>query len=170
MGVGGIKPTICAIAIATALAVVAGCGSASSSGEASESRPESAAAAANKMAGAVEPEAATKPAEASQKKPRDKGGDGKTEDQVPLGVPLDARSAGVRKAIADLLHPDKQSRGEGRSAGAEARTGEREHRGGGLGLLDQIRRATRERLHQIQGRDRDGSQQGGGLHILEMLK
>ncbi|HEY1355862.1 MAG TPA: hypothetical protein VGF09_06065 [Solirubrobacterales bacterium] len=122
------------------------------------------------MAGAVEaapayaPGQPPKPHGQPARKGRGKSnGKPQAEPQVPPGDRLNARSARVKKAITDLLHPSSKSGGEGRQGGQE-------QRGGALGILERIRRAARERLHQIQGRNQGGSQQGGGLPILEMLR
>ena len=49
-----------------------------------------------------------------------KADNGRPRAQVPQGVPLDTRSARVRKAIADLLHPESKGHGDGESSRSEA--------------------------------------------------
>jgi hypothetical protein len=159
---------LCATAIVTTLVVVAGCGGSSSSGDAPRP-PASDSAATKEMAGAPKPERTNRRSNrATPARPDAKAKKRGADVQVPLGVPLDARSPRVRRAIATLLHPDGENRG-GSGRGNSQRGGQGQRRGA-LGLLDQIRAAARERLDQPQGTHPQRSERGGALHILEMLR
>ncbi len=159
------KRSAYAIAILAALAVVTGCGGGSSSGDSSHGRPESAAATLDRLGGRVQQGSPAGQAEAGEK-----ADNGKPRAQVPQGVPLDTRSARVRKAIADLLHPESKGHGDGESSHSEAQKGANADRRGGLGILEQLRRAVHERLQLLPGKDRGRSDHDGGPGILEMLR
>jgi hypothetical protein len=121
------------------------------------------------MAGAPKPERRNRrPNRATPAKPDEKAKKRGADLQVPLGVPLDARSPRVIRAIAGLLHPDGEN--SGGSSRGNSQQGQQGQRRGALGLLDQIRAAARERLEQAQGKHPQRSERGGALHILEMLR
>ncbi|HEY7256311.1 MAG TPA: hypothetical protein VH476_06460 [Solirubrobacterales bacterium] len=173
------KRSICAIAVASALAALAGCGGASSpsstSGEAPQNHPESAAAAVGGMAGAVEGAPATRrPAQPDERHPTNKKEEenrkADREPQVPAGVPSNARSARVKKAILDLLHPDAKSQGNGSSGPGEPKKQAQGQGGSVLRILGQLRRAAQERLEHLPGKEQGGSTHEGGRGILEMLR
>jgi hypothetical protein len=164
------KRSAYAIAILAALAVVTGCGGGSSSGDSSHGRPESAAAALDRLGGRVQQRSSRQGSPARQAEAGEKADNGKPRAQVPQGVPLDTRSARVRKAIADLLHPENKSHGRGESSRSETQKGAKPDRRGGLGILEQLRRAVHERLQQLPGKDRGRSDHDGGPGILEMLR
>jgi hypothetical protein len=166
------RRTISAVAIATALAFGAGCGGgSSSSGDSSHGGAESAAGVIERLGGAGKPGPETPaPKTTAPAKSDDGAGAGRAQAQAPQGVPLDSRSARVRKAIDDLLHPNDKSHGDAESSRSEAQKGAKAGRGGGLGILEQLRRAVHERLQQLPGKNRRRSGHDDGSGILDMLR
>jgi hypothetical protein len=154
------RSSVCALAV-VAVVAMAGCGGTPSSGDASQAKDGGASApgAVDRAVKGVEEEATTRPA-----RPHVRGGSkekAKTQYQLPQGVPLETRSARVRKAIDDLLHPDRKSEPGGGSGRG---------RGGGVGILEQLRRAVHERIQQPHGKDRTRSGHDDGSGILDMLR
>src|SRR6188472_1335897 len=157
------KRSVSVSAILAALAIATGCGGGSSSGDSSHPRPESAAAALDRLGERVQQATAPRGSPARKAEPEERGaGQEGSGVQLPQGVPLDTRSSRVRKAIADLLHPRKHSRQDGEKAPSR--------KGSVLGILEQLRRAAREKIGRVPRKGRDHSGDEGGSSILDMLR
>jgi hypothetical protein len=158
------KPVAYLAALAALLAA-AGCGGASSSGDAPPDRSTGFAPAerTDTVGGAPKQtpdDSAPKPERAAKRRAGD--------TPIPLGTPVDARDARVRRAIADLLHPGRAGDGDP----APPRRGGKEGGDGGYvgGLLDRLRRQLREKVGQLPDRSEGGSDDDSGLGVLEMLR
>ena len=145
------------------LALLAG-SSGGSAGETSQGGADSATAI-GRMAGADDPGPTRQKA-----KPDPEANRAEAEAPLPLGVPVDARDARVRQAIAGSLHPDRSSGNDDGAGRDENQSKGEDRRGNQIGILEQIRRAARGHLEQLAGPDRGHSRRGGGLNILEMLR
>jgi hypothetical protein len=155
------KQSLCAIAAVAALAVWAGCGGASSSGDAPRDQSTGFAAAERTADGGAPKQTPDEP------KPERKVKPGAEDTPVPLGTPLDARDARVRRAIADLLHPRKA----GAEGSAPSDRGSKDEGDGDVGgLLDRLRRQIHERLEQLPGQSDGHPKHDDGLGVLEMLR
>ncbi len=164
-------PAIGVAAALVALIAAAGCGNASSSTDASHNRQASAPAPTGKAASLVPGPTKRQSAPEAPSHSSKKSGGAQPGASVPLGVPLDANSAAVRRAIAGLLHSNNGGNGNG--AGGENNHGNgHDQSQDPLGILGQLRHAAQERLEQVTKPKphQHRAQQGGPLHILEMLR
>jgi hypothetical protein len=157
------------VAGAAALAVAIGCGGASSSDGGSIAHTASAPTADHAVANLdARPNPQPTPDKHSVKAAKERKG-GAAKGGIPLGVPLDARSPRVRKAIASLLHPVRARNGGESGSTRDRGTGVER---GALGLLEKVLHSAEKSGDPASGGNRNphGSRQGDPVHILEMLR